>query len=364
MKKFLSAAAISVLSFGLVAAAAAQTTVKSPTTTLAVIGDWPYNQLLIDNANLLIDSVNADSSVDLVMHLGDIHSGSMPCTSAGILPAVPTADPGFNQKIFGFFQKFKSPVVFTPGDNEWTDCHRTRTGKTSPLKELASIRELFFAKPGRTLGVNERIVFTQADKYDRAYPADAQFVENVIWWEADVLFTAVHMVGSNNDTLPWTNGFENPPAHEKEVVERTYAGVRWLNTAFQIAIQQNMKGVVIAIQADMWDSFAAAPGGDGLAGYSVFVHEIARLSRIFNKPVLLLNGDSHIFTVDKPLADPNSTTGKIHRTVAVPNLTRVTVQGATTAPAEWLKLKIDPATPDVFSWTRVPYCKDPATSCK
>ena len=32
----------------------------------------------------------------------------------------------------------------------------------------------------------------------------------------------------------------------------------------------------------------------------------------------------------------------IHGTQAVPNLTRITVQGSTNAPAEWLRLTIDP----------------------
>jgi hypothetical protein len=78
---------------------------------------------LLDNAELLLDSVNADREVSLVIHVGDIHSGSMACTSAGILPPVSTSDPGWNQGIFRKFQQFKVPVVYTPGDNEWTDCH-------------------------------------------------------------------------------------------------------------------------------------------------------------------------------------------------------------------------------------------------
>src|SRR4051812_23807850 len=85
--------------------------------TLAVFGDWPYNQNLLDNASLLIDSVNADRRVSTVVHVGDIHSGSMPCTSAGVLPTIPAAVPGWNQKIYYQFQQFDEPVVYTPGDN-------------------------------------------------------------------------------------------------------------------------------------------------------------------------------------------------------------------------------------------------------
>jgi hypothetical protein len=39
----------------------------------------------------------------------------------------------------------------------------------------------------------------------------------------------------------------------------------------------------------------------------------------------------------------------------VPNLRRVTVQGSTSTPHEWLKLKIDPNTDDIFSWQNVAF---------
>src|SRR5215510_13036424 len=83
---------------------------------------------LLASAPLLIDSINADSKVRLVMHVGDIHSGSMPCTGAGLNPIPATANPGWNQGIFNLFEEFKDPVIYTPGDNEWTDCHKTKQG--------------------------------------------------------------------------------------------------------------------------------------------------------------------------------------------------------------------------------------------
>ncbi|WP_292994444.1 hypothetical protein [Nitrosomonas sp.] len=44
-----------------------------------------------------------------------------------------------------------------------------------------------------------------------------------------------------------------------------------------------------------------------------------------------------------------SATGVIHHTQAAPNLTRITVQGSTTAPSEWLRLTIDPSKSQPFS---------------
>jgi hypothetical protein len=331
--------------------------------TVAVFGDWPYNQLLLDNAPLLINSVNADPKVSLVIHVGDIHGGSSPCTSAGILPPIPTSNPGWNQGVYYHFQQFKDPLVYTPGDNEWTDCHKSKEKSGGdPLKELASVRSLFFAKPGHTLGVNEKIVRTQARNFDPSYPSDAQFVENVMWEDSRVVFVTLNMPGSNNDTVPWTGMFANPGAQAQEVSERTDADMRWLQAAFDQARDDHAKAVVIVQQADMWDPEALASGE--LGNYTPYVQKLADLSVQFGRPVLLLNGDSHVYGADHPLADPGSATGLIHGTQAVPNLTRITVQGSTNAPAEWLRLTIDPNKSQMFSWVNVPYCNDPLSSCQ
>ena len=364
MKHLLSSA---LLAAALVAgqAAVAEERHDDDVLTVAVFGDWPYNTNLLTNAPLLTNSVNADRAVRRVIHVGDIHSGSMACTSAGILPPIPTSNPGWNQQIFYNFQQFKAPLVYTPGDNEWTDCHKTKQLKSgAPLQELAAVRSLFFSQPGKTLGGDVREVWSQAKFFDPAYPTDAQFVENVIWEEGHVVFVTVNMPGSNNDTLPWTNGFENPSAQAKEVADRTGAAMRWLQAAFKHAAAHQARGVVIAQQADMWDPAAVATGGDGLGGYTPYVQTIASLALQFRKPVLLLNGDSHVFGADKPLADPASATGVIHHTLAVPNLTRITVQGSTNAPAEWLRLTIDPRSSALFSWTNVAYCANPLGSCQ
>lgn len=333
--------------------------------TVAVFGDWPYNQNLLDNAPLLINSVNADPDVSLVIHVGDIHSGSMACTSAAILPPLSTSNPGWNQGIYYQFQQFKYPIVYTPGDNEWTDCHKGKEKSSGyPLSELASVRSLFFSKPGHTLGMKEKIVSTQARDFDPNYPADAQFVENVMWKKSGVVFVTVNLPGSNNGTLPWTGSFANPGAQMQEVSQRTDADMRWLQAAFDEANKDHARAVVVAVQADMWDLSALQPGGDGLDKYTSFVQKLADLSVHFARPVLLLNGDSHVYGTDHPLADPASATGMIHATQAVPNLTRITVQGSTNAPAEWLKLTIDPHKHAVFNWENIPYCIDPLSSCQ
>jgi hypothetical protein len=325
--------------------------------TVAVYGDWPYSTTLLSQAPLLASSVNSDPDVRAVLHVGDIHSGSMPCTGAGLNPLPAGSNPTWNQQVYDAFQLFSDPVIYTPGDNEWSDCHKKKEFFSgAPLNELAAVRSLFFARPGYTLGQHPIRVASQAKQHEHrsASQADSQFVENVLWSQAQVVFVTLNMPGSNNDTLPWTGVFADPAAQAKEVAERTAADLRWLEHAFAQAREEHAKAVVIQLQADMWDPAALVTGGDGLDQYTPFVQKLADLSVRFGRPVLLLNGDSHVYGSDQPLADPTSATGVIHHTQAVPNLTRITVEGAATA-NEWVKLTVNPRTPTVFSWERVQY---------
>ena len=71
----------------------------------------------------------------------------------------------------------------------------------------------------------------------------------------------------------------------------------------------------------------------------------------FGLPVLLLEGDSHDFRVDNPLAAGDPDHGV---TTPVPNLTRIVVQGgADHFPLEYLRLTIDTRHPAPFSWKRI-----------
>jgi hypothetical protein len=50
------------------------------------------------------------------------------------------------------FDALEDPLVYTPGDNEWTDCHRANNGGYTPTERLDTLREVFFDRPGWSLG--------------------------------------------------------------------------------------------------------------------------------------------------------------------------------------------------------------------
>ena len=316
--------------------------------SFAVFGDWPYSEALLAATPLLLASINGDAAVRFVLHLGDIQSAGTPCTGSGLTPKPSRANPRWSLAIFRIFERFEAPLIYTPGDNEWTDCHR-HSG--APLKELAALRARFFPTPGSTLGRRKMTVTSQAQAFDPAHPTDAQFVENVSWEAAGVVFATVHVPGSNNDGLPWRAPFTDEPARKQEVAERTGAAIRWLRRTFARATAVGAPGVVVALQADMWTIGA-------LGGYTPLVRELAALSAAFRKPVLLLNGDTHVFHVDRPLADAMNLTGVLHGSDEAPNVTRITVQGDVNKPRQWLRVTADPRTTEVFTWRNVVYCDD------
>src|SRR5205807_8611057 len=70
---------------------------------------------------------------------------------------------------------------------------------------------------------------------------------------------------------------------------------------FATATQRNARGVVLAFQADMWDPAEQLKDPATFdAGYDALVQQIGTLAAQFGRPVLLLEGDSHVWRVDTP----------------------------------------------------------------
>lgn len=292
-------------------------------TTYAVIADLPYgaDQTSPTAFANLIGAINADPAVSLAVHLGDIKNGGTECS-----------DEYFDQIKTGF-DTFADPLVYTPGDNEWTDCHRVTNGQYVPTERLDRIREVFFPTAGTTLGA-ARTVESQS----------APFAENVRWSDSGVVSAAVHIVGSANGAAPWDQLPETPDQtaiREAEVAARTTAAIDWIDAAFDEAERTSAPGVVLFTHGDTFISPDVA--------FQSIIEKIADRSRAFERPVLLFQGDSHTYLEDQPLVDGNAGYGI---TDPVPNLTRIVANGTTTD--EWLELTIDPSTEQVFSWERIP----------
>lgn len=308
---------------------------RNKTFTFAVIGDIPYGDAQIAKFPGRIDQINADRQVQLVDHLGDIKSGSSLCSDE-YFAAIRTQ-----------FNRFTDPLVYTPGDNEWTDCHRTNNGAYNPLERLAKVRQLFFPNPGHTLGRHAIDVTAQTAE---GYP------ENVSYERAQVAFAAVHIVGSNNSLAPWT-GLGNTAATPEQTVEvlgRTAADIGLIRDTFSLAKTHRDRAVVLLTQADMFDATVAAPAFADNFAFQPIVQAIAQEATAFNGPVYLFNGDSHVFNQDNPLAAGSKWLTFYGLSTAVPNLTRIAIEGSTDLD-EWVKVTVNKQNPAVLSIDRVPF---------
>ena len=151
------------------------------------------------------------------IHVGDIRFGRV--------EAAPCSDE-ILQKINDYFVTFGPQLIYTPGDNEWTDCHTDAGGNYDPVERLAKVRQLFF-EGGKTFGANALEVVRQSQ-----VARDGGLIENQRWVYNDILFVTAHVVGSNKD-------FGHTPERDEEYTARNAANVAWLREAFALAERGN-----------------------------------------------------------------------------------------------------------------------------
>jgi Calcineurin-like phosphoesterase len=281
------------------------------TVTFALLGDTPFGDAQRAGFPFLVDAINADKRIRFVLHAGNVKNASSTCDDARFTD------------LAGLFDTFDEPFVLTPGNNEWTDCHRTSAGSFLPTERLEAVRGIFFPRPGRTLGAQQMPVMTQADD-----PQHSPYRENVLFVRSQVVFATVHVVGSENDLAPWAQlpGGDRPDLRLAEFEARKAAALDWIDTAFEIAQISDAAGVLLMMHAEPTNT----------PGYADIRDWIVSRSAEFGRPVLLVHGDEALFEVEPAYA-------------GVPNLTRLGTFGNTAT--RWLRVTVHPGTPEVFSWT-------------
>src|SRR4051794_36346568 len=98
-------------------------------------GDVPYSDL---QATVGVPNLIADMNrhhLAFSVHDGDLKTGNgaPPCNDAMYLRGL------------GYLNAHDAPAMFTPGDNDWTDCDRPNNGKFNSLERLTHERHLFFS---------------------------------------------------------------------------------------------------------------------------------------------------------------------------------------------------------------------------
>lgn len=272
-----------------------------PTTfEIGLIGDIPYNAEQQRKTEVLFGQLNSQK-LAFVIHIGDIKSGSSPCTDKILLREKKR------------FERSDHPLVYVPGDNEWTDCYRTGY---DPGERLDRLREIFFVG-NDSLG-EKTVTLTRQS---------AEYPENVRWTYGDVTFIGLNMPGSNN----------NRGRAPEEYAARNEANLEWMREGFDKAHIDGSSAIMIAIQAN--PGFMRPP--EKRTGYNDFLATLERETLAFDKPVVLVHGDTHTFRVDKPMI--SATTGQ-----RVENLTRVETFGS--PDVNWVRATVDTSDPEVFAF--------------
>ncbi len=276
------------------------------------VGDLPYTVDQVPLFNRLLKQSEKEP-FEFLMHVGDIQGGGIPCTDA------------LATSIRDLFRKYPKPVVYTPGDNEWTDC---AVDGGDPIERLANLRKLFFADK-KTLRLDKLGVVRQSrhEKY-------ARYVENYRFTKSGVLFVVVHVVGSGNNYKP------NDPKSMKEFTERNVANLAFLKESYIEAAKTDVRGVALVIHAN--PDFEMGAG----EGFKDFLASLRGFLSGYSRPVVCIHGDSHYYRIDKPFKDVN---GKRFL-----GFTRIEVFGSPNVAG--LIINVDPDDPQIFS-TRPYYLK-------
>jgi hypothetical protein len=301
---------------------------RSAAYSIGLWGDLPYNdtQKAVGVPNLIADMNK--QNLAFTVHDGDLKSGSTPCTDSVYTDAK------------AMFNSLEAPAMFTPGDNDWTDCDRT--AGTSSSERLDFERKVLFDTPF-SLGQHKLHQEVQAKPY----------VENRRWTLGRVTYATLNVQGSCNnlcDTAP-------DPA---EYAARNAADIQWLKDTFAEAKAKGSAAVMVVFQANPgWDATDAtrAPTRDpktlvendanaAFDGFHDFLSALRDETIAFRRPVVSVNGDSHYLRIDKPFLDSQGR--------RIENFTRVETFGDHqengTNDVNWLKVTVDPRSREVFSY--------------
>jgi len=309
-------------------------------------GDLPYSDLQaqVGVPNLIAD-MNAQK-LAFTVHDGDLKVGS---GVPGSTTPTTCSDAMYLQSL-GYLNSLNAPAMFTPGDNDWTDCDRPANGGFNSLERLDHERALFFATPF-SFGRHRMRQQVQTAVLCRGVQGPVPCVENRRWNVGGVTYATLNVSGSCNnlcDTAP----------DAAEFFARNHADIVWLQETFDEAAARQSAAVMLISQANPgWDVTdpTRAPLRDARTlvetdgqpdGFAEFLGALRDEVTAFRRPVAYVHGDSHYFRIDKPFLDA--------RGRRLENFTRVETFGDNQAngnnDVNWLKVRVNARSREVFSY--------------
>jgi hypothetical protein len=263
--------------------------------SIGLWGDLPYSTTQQAAIPTLIQDMN-DAQLSFTVHDGDLKQGSgSPC------------DDALYARALGWFNSFESAAMFTPGDNDWTDCDRPSNGGYDSRERLDHERLVFFSSD-QSLGQHPMTqeVQTAAECLDAAGD-HVPCVENRRWTFHGVTYATFNVQGSCNNLCDTNRQHVGDSGDPEEWAARNQADIDWLNQTFSEAKADGSAAVMLISQGDPgWDltDGTRAPLRDALTlhetdshaaqdGFYGFLSAVRGDVIAFGKPVAYVNGDSH-----------------------------------------------------------------------
>ncbi|WP_298373492.1 hypothetical protein [Azospirillum sp.] len=285
-------------------------------------GDGPKMRRLVDNMNA--------ADIAFSVFDGDTKDGSSECANASYLDAA------------ALFDSLKRPMIYVPGDNEWTDCHRLNNGGYDNLERLAHIRKTMFAT-NQSYG-QSKLTLEQQGKPGEKFSENTRLIHN------GIVFVGLNIPGSNNNkvldekdcTKKSARKAEQCAADNAEYEERDAANIAWMKEAFVKAKALKSPGVALTFQADLGFDLPETEDKDerknsNVDGYDRFIDALVAEAKGYDGQILIVHGDTHFFKVDKPL---------VNQANLIANVTRVETFGSPNA--HWVKVDVDPTARELF----------------
>ena len=256
-----SNSAVQFLRIGLLALLAAlpgcaATPQHAPIYSFGLMGDMPYSYAQANLLDSLIDHVNAEP-LAFSAHVGDITSGEGPCADDWLLARRRQ------------FERFRAPFVLLPGDNDWTDCHRTGF---DPIERLAKWRQLFCVPVALPGFARQR----------------GEYCENARWEMENLVFVGLNVPGSNNN-------LGRTCSADAEYAKRMRAVFAWLDQG--VAQVGKGKTLVVLMQANPF----LHPRRGVPDGFAELRQRLAQLAKMHPGKIVLVHGDTHMYHNDEPL---------------------------------------------------------------
>jgi hypothetical protein len=239
------------------------------TPSFALLGDIPYSDAHVNALDTLIDEMN-DVPLAFVAHIGDITAGQGPCSDKWL------------EARKAQFARIAHPFVLLPGDNDWTDCHRSGF---DPLERLAKWRSLFCLD-------DSRLRIERQSALDARFP---EYCEHRRWQLGDLLFVALNVPGSNNN-------LDRRPATRVEHERRMSAVFAWLEASLELAQSRGASRVVVLMHANPGFEQHRGLRAPGVPdGFESIRNALAAHADRAPGRIVLVHGDTHTYRNDSPL---------------------------------------------------------------